>query len=213
MSRRCLIACIGNIFFADDGFGVEVARRLATAELPPEVNVVDYGIRGVHLAYDLLAGYEVTILVDAIDRGDQAGTISVLDVTSAGDQLAAHPRQLDPHGMAPDAVLEHVATLGGSPGQVYVVGCQPATTDEGIGLSASVEAAIPTAVDTVLDLVGIHFPGPGADPKCGEEATPAAGPGSAEQPTPTGGAARREKQTAGEPQAVGTTNRTSTEEV
>jgi hydrogenase maturation protease len=200
VSGRCLIACIGNIFFADDGFGVEVARRLATAELPPEVNVVDYGIRGVHLAYDLLAGYEVTILVDAIDRGDQPGTVSVLDVTSTGDQLAAHPRQLDPHGMAPDAVLEHVATLGGSPGQVYVVGCQPATTDEGIGLSASVEAAIPTAVDTVLDLVATHFPGRSA------------GPGKDKQPTRTGGA-RPEKQAAGESLAAGTTNRKSTEEV
>lgn len=201
MSGRCLIACIGNIFFADDGFGVEVARRLVTAELPPEVNVVDYGIRGVHLAYDLLAGYEVTILVDAIDRGDQPGTVSVLDVTSTGDQLAAHPRQLDPHGMAPDAVLEHVATLGGSPGQVYVVGCQPATTDEGIGLSASVEAAIPTAVDTVLDLVATHFPGRSA------------GPGSGKQSTRTGGA-HPEEQAAGESLAAGgTTNRKSTEEV
>lgn len=200
MTARCLVACIGNIFFADDGFGVEVARSLATAELPPDVNVVDYGIRGVHLAYDLLAGYEVTILVDAIDRGDQPGTVSVLDVTSAGNQLAGHPRQLDPHGMAPDAVLEHVAALGGSPGQVYVVGCQPANTDEAIGLSASVAAAIPTAVDAVLDLVGLHFPGRPDTGGAGRDDAHAVGSESGNE------------QAGAESVAVGTTNRTSTEE-
>jgi hydrogenase maturation protease len=158
MTTRGLVACIGNIFFADDGFGVEVARSLQAVTLPVGVDVVDYGIRGVHLAYDLLAGYDVVILVDAIDRGEKPGTVSVLDVSAAGHPIGGPARQLDPHGMAPDAVLEHVAVLGGSPGQVYVVGCQPADTDERVGLTASVLAAVPNAVVAVVELVASHFP-------------------------------------------------------
>jgi hydrogenase maturation protease len=148
-----LVAGIGNIFFADDGFGVEVAARLSRMALPAEVKVVDYGIRGLHLAYDMLAGYDVTILVDAVPRGDEPGTIYVIDVTAAGAGALKPPRQLDPHGMTPDAVLELFGTLGGDPGQVFVVGCEPADASERIGLSPAVTAAIDTAVTAVVDLI------------------------------------------------------------
>jgi hydrogenase maturation protease len=151
-----LIAGIGNVFFGDDGFGVEVVRRLADVGTPPDVRVADYGIRGMHLAYDLLAGYDTTILVDAVPRGDRPGTVYVIDVTSAGTGALAAPRTLDPHGMTPDAVLDLVATLGGDPGHVYVIGCEPADTGERLGLSPPVEAAVDTAVAAVVDLVSIR---------------------------------------------------------
>jgi hydrogenase maturation protease len=152
------VAGIGNIFFADDGFGVEVANRLAERDvpdtvIPDTVTVVDYGIRGMHLAYDMLAGYDVTILVDAVPRGEAPGTVYVIDVTSAGVDTLRPPRQLDPHGMTPDAVLDLLGTLGGRPGQVYVVGCEPASTAEEMGLSPVVAGAIDTAIDAVLELV------------------------------------------------------------
>jgi hydrogenase maturation protease len=150
---RILVAGIGNIFFADDAFGVEVVHRLAAVDLPPEVRVVDYGIRGMHLAYDILAGYDVTILVDAVPRGDEPGTIYVIDVTSAGTDALRPPRQLDPHGMTPDAVLDLVATLGGDPGHVFVVGCEPADAGERMGLSPAVAAALDTGVAAVIDLI------------------------------------------------------------
>jgi hydrogenase maturation protease len=155
-TRRILVAGIGNIFFGDDGFGVEVAHRLAGVELPAGTKVVDYGIRGVHLAYDMLAGYDVTILVDAVSRGDEPGTVSIIDVGARGAvELASIPvgPVLDPHGMTPDAVLEHVRTLGGDPGHVFVVGCEPADCDERIGLSDAVTAAVDVAVTAVADLV------------------------------------------------------------
>jgi hydrogenase maturation protease len=148
-----LVAGIGNIFFADDGFGVEVAHRLLETDLPPEVRVVDYGIRGMHLAYDMLAGYDITILVDAVPRGDVPGTVYVIDVTSAGSEALKPPRQLDPHGMTPDAVLELLGTLGGNPGHVFLVGCEPADADERIGLSPAVSAAVETGVTAVVDLI------------------------------------------------------------
>jgi hydrogenase maturation protease len=158
-TRRILVAGIGNIFFGDDGFGVEVAHRLAEVELPATAKVVDYGIRGVHLAYDMLAGYDVTILVDAVSRGDEPGTVSIIDVGQRSAAGAGEPASipagpvLDPHGMTPDAVLEHVRTLGGDPGHVFVVGCEPADCDERIGLSDAVTAAVDVAVTAVVELV------------------------------------------------------------
>ena len=64
MTGRMLVAGVGNIFLGDDGFGVAVASRLAGADLPSWVQVADYGISGMHLAYDLADGYETAILVD-----------------------------------------------------------------------------------------------------------------------------------------------------
>ncbi|MGH7848434.1 MAG: hydrogenase maturation protease, partial [Candidatus Binatia bacterium] len=72
---KILVAGIGNIFLGDDGFGVEVARELAKRKLPESVRVVDFGIRGFDLAYALLDGYDLTILVDAAPRGGLPGTL------------------------------------------------------------------------------------------------------------------------------------------
>jgi hydrogenase maturation protease len=146
-----LVAGIGNIFLGDDGFGVEVANRLATQPQPPGVRVADYGIRGMHLAYDLLAGYHATILVDAMPRGEAPGTVYVLDVGRAPHELSEQP--VDAHGMQPQAVLTLLASLGGDPGHVFVVGCEPADLGERIGLSAPVAAAVDQAVQAVVDLV------------------------------------------------------------
>jgi hydrogenase maturation protease len=157
VTDRVLVAGIGNIFFADDGFGVEVAHRLLGTDLPPGVRVVDYGIRGMHLAYDMLDGYHTVILVDAVGRGDPPGTVTVLDLTDAGGTPGnaggtAGKKQLDPHGMTPDAVLDLVATLGGTAGRVLLVGCEPESTEERIGLGPAVSDAVGAGTRAVLDL-------------------------------------------------------------
>src|SRR5215472_11988405 len=79
MTQRVLVAGVGNIFLGDDGFGVEVARRLARLDLPDWVAVGDYGISGMHLAYDLADGVETAILVDAMPRGGEPGTVYVVE--------------------------------------------------------------------------------------------------------------------------------------
>src|SRR5437868_14687112 len=86
--RRILIACIGNIFLGDDGFGVEVAQRLSSREYPEGVQVVDFGIRGMELAYTLLDDYDTLILVDAVPRGSPAGTLYLIepDLTGIGPE-------------------------------------------------------------------------------------------------------------------------------
>ncbi|MEO6503469.1 MAG: hydrogenase maturation protease [Jatrophihabitantaceae bacterium] len=150
MAGCVLVAGIGNLFLSDDGFGPEVVRRLAQREdLPADVKVVDYGIRGMHLAYDLLDGYRALVLVDALPGAGAAGEITVLEVGQ--DDLGS--ADFDPHGMAPVAVLASVNQLGGTLPPTYVVGCRPANVEEGIGLSDAVSAAIPDAVAAVRTLL------------------------------------------------------------
>ncbi|MGO9141374.1 MAG: hydrogenase maturation protease [Streptosporangiaceae bacterium] len=166
MTGRLLMAGVGNIFLGDDGFGVEVASRLAGAELPDWVRVADYGIRGMHLAYDLASGYDSAILIDATPRGGEPGTIYVIEperppaaaagaTAQAGDGPAEVGGSLlfNAHGMQPDVVLRVLDMLGAEAGPLLVVGCEPASVDYGIGLSEPVEAAVDEAIRVVLDLV------------------------------------------------------------
>jgi hydrogenase maturation protease len=144
---RVLVAGVGNLFLRDDGFGPEVVRRLAG--LPEGVRAVDYGIRGMHLAYDLLDGYDALVLVDAVPGDEPPGTVSVLAVEEAD----LGPGRFDAHGMDPAAVLASVMALGGVLPTTYVVGCRPASVAEGIGLSAEVSAAVPAGVEAVHAVV------------------------------------------------------------
>jgi hydrogenase maturation protease len=145
-----LVAGIGNLFLGDDGFGPEVARRMMTDDqaakpLPDGVRVVDYGIRGMHLAYDLLDGVDALVLVDALPCDGPAGSVTVLEV--GPDDLGEG--EFDAHGMDPVAVLASLRSLGGSLPPTYLVGCRPADLSEGIGLSAPVSDAVPEAIATV----------------------------------------------------------------
>lgn len=147
---KVLAAGIGNVFFGDDGFGVEVADRLACAPMPDGVRLGEYGIRGVHLAYELLDGYDVLVLIDALPMGEPAGTVAVVDVDPAD---VTSPSTMDAHSMSPATVLGLLTGLGGSVGRVVVVGCEPATITDGMGLSPVVEEAVPAAVAAVRELL------------------------------------------------------------
>ena len=149
MTGRVLVAGIGNVFLSDDAFGSEVARRLAGAPVPDGVRVVDYGIRGMHLAYDLLDGYDALVVVDALPGNGAPGDLSVLEV--GPDDLG--DGELDAHGMAPVAVLASLGQLGGSLPPTYVVGCQPADVGEGMGLTPAVAAAVDGAVELVHEVL------------------------------------------------------------
>jgi len=150
---RVLVAGVGNVFFGDDGFGVEVARRLAQVALPAGVEVADVGIGGVHLAYQLLDGYDTLILVDAVGRKAPPGTVFVIepDVRDLGDDL-------DAHGSNPAAVLELARTLGCTLPRVLLVGCVPAELEEGIGLSPPVKQAVEETVRLIPTLVQPSHP-------------------------------------------------------
>jgi hydrogenase maturation protease len=160
---RVLVAGVGNVFLGDDGFGVEVARRLAGETLPRWVRVGDFGIRGVHLAYELLEGYEKAILVDASPRGEAPGTVYVIEPDLddvPGPDLDNGPGVLvDAHGMEPDTVFALLKALGGDLPKLVVVGCEPAEVSERMGLSPPVAGAVDQAVAVVRELIGEHESG------------------------------------------------------
>lgn len=152
-----LVAGIGNIFLGDDGFGVEVAQKLAGRALPYGVTVRDYGIRGYDLAYALVSGADYTILVDACPRGEPPGTVFVLepDLTEL-DTPDAGPTVMDAHDLNPGHVLRLARSLGAELRKVVVVGCEPATLGppEGhMGLSGPVRAAVAAAVPLIEELI------------------------------------------------------------
>ena len=152
---RILIAGIGNIFLGDDGFGVEVARRLALHTFPESVRVRDFGIRGYDLVYALLEGYELVILVDACPRGEDPGSVYVIELPNQAHDTQT-PVALDAHTMNPVHVIRLASTMGSLPKRVLLVGCEPERFggDEGeMGLSESVTAAVNEAVKAVRKLV------------------------------------------------------------
>ena len=153
-----LIAGIGNIFLGDDAFGVEVVRRLSAHQLPENVRLVDFGIRGYDLAYALLDGYDVTILVDACPRGDAPGTLYVIEPDLSDLGNADDPASpADAHTMNPLNVLRLATSMGGQLKRVLLVGCEPGTfgPEEGqMGLSGPVEAVVDEAVKMVESLMG-----------------------------------------------------------
>jgi hydrogenase maturation protease len=150
-TRRVLVAGIGNVFLGDDGFGVAVAQALLARPQPACVDVVEYGIRGMDLAY-ALAKYDAAILVDAAARGVAPGTLAVLDPGGID-----FPPTVDTHGMDPVKVLGLARRLGPMPPTLRVVVCEPAVVgdpdDVSVELSPVVAVAVQAAVEVVESLV------------------------------------------------------------
>lgn len=154
--KRVLVAGVGNIFLGDDGFGVEVVKRLAGRELPDGVEVEDFGIRGLDLAYALQEDYELVVFVDATPRGEEPGTVYLLEPEIEGDGEAT----LDAHGMDPVKVINFARALGAEPIRTLVVGCEPGVVPSGedydemlMALSEPVRAAVEEAANMTESLV------------------------------------------------------------
>ncbi|GCE30456.1 peptidase M52 [Dictyobacter alpinus] len=157
--RKILIACIGNIFFGDDGFGVEVARQLMIRRYPSHVQVVDFGIRGMDLAYTLLEDFDELVLVDTVSWGRPPGTLYLIEpdlelIAQAGERGVF----LDAHSLDPVKILSFARSLGAAPIHTSLVGCEPESLgseeDEiSVGLSPTVQAMIPAAIAMLDKLV------------------------------------------------------------
>ena len=153
--KRILVAGIGNIFFGDDAFGCEVASQLRRKPLPEGVRVIDFGIRSYDLAYAIMDGYDATILVDATPQGSAPGTIYLIEPDLKKlDELP--DEAVNAHSMNPVRVLQLVRSLGGKPGWLRIVGCEPAVleAEEGaMGLSEKVQAAVAPAIEMIETLI------------------------------------------------------------
>jgi hydrogenase maturation protease len=152
-SKRILAAGIGNIFLGDDAFGCEVVQRLLQRELPPEVSVIDFGIRSFDLALALLDNYELSILIDATPRGGAPGTLYVIEVDL--NEVETDTSSLDTHTMNPLRVLALVKSMGGRPRRILIVGCEPSpiSEQENSELSKPVVAMLDKAAELVESLI------------------------------------------------------------
>ena len=150
---------MGNILRGDDGFGVEVARQLVdSAALPDFVKVIEVGIGGIHLVHELMSGYEMLVIIDAVERGSVPGTIHLLEAEAP--DLADWPQEkregflADTHYATPSKAMILAKALGVLPPKVFILGCQPAAYEDlGLGLSDRVQAAIPAVIDQIRRLV------------------------------------------------------------
>ena len=125
-------------------------RRAGQRLVGTGARVQDYGIRGVHLAYDLLGDWDALVLVDALPGRGSPGALHVFEADH--ESLISTP-VLDAHSMDPAAVFASLAALGGRPPYTVVVGCEVENVDEGIGLSAAVDGAVDRAIDAVAEVL------------------------------------------------------------
>lgn len=170
MSGGLLVAGVGNIFLGDDGFGVEVVRRLAREPLPPPVKVVDFGIRSLHLAYALLEPIDLLLVVDTVLRDGPPGSLYLLEVNAAvGGPAALDGRSAGPHGTDLASALAAAGAMGARLPRMLLVGCQPARLDEEMGLSPEVERAVEPALAMVRSILEQELVGTAR--AAGEEAT------------------------------------------
>lgn len=154
---RTLVAGFGNVLRGDDGFGVEVVRRLRE-DGPPrrDVDLMEVGTAGIRLAQELLTPYDRLVIVDAMTRGAAPGTVYVSEV-----QSVESPAEVDLHLAVPARALAVAKALGALPREVYIVGCEPAEVDElTTALTPRVAAAVETALEHVRRLLDS---GPPAD--------------------------------------------------
>jgi hydrogenase maturation protease len=169
-----LVAGMGSVFRGDHGFGCEVARRLAERTLPPGVRVADFGVAGIHLAYELLdGGYERLVLVDTWSRGEAPGTLTLLEpAVETGPLPEDAGESADPHGMDPVTVLQLLRRFDARPPRTLVLVCEPATAEWTMELSEAVARAIDDAVEFLDNLVA-HEMSAAAEEGRAAERTPA----------------------------------------
>jgi hydrogenase maturation protease len=145
--KRVLVAGVGNVLRGDDGFGPAVTERLG--QLPDGADVVETGIGGIALLQELMVGCDALILIDAVDRGAEPGTVFL--ITPEVREAVHVP---DVHLANPDRVLSMAKSIGVLPDRVLIVGCQPADVDTlGMGLSPAVTRALDIAVTKIEEAV------------------------------------------------------------
>jgi hydrogenase maturation protease len=152
---QILVAGVGNAWLGDDGFGSRVASRLERLGPPEGVNVFDFGTGGLDLAYEAMRGYDALVLVDVSRLGGEPGTLYVIEPDDEEIQPIEDGEVVNPHAMDPRTVLRFLKTVGGWPGKVVVVACEPATDDVmSLALSTVLEEAVDRAAELVLETVG-----------------------------------------------------------
>lgn len=145
--QKILIACLGNIFYGDDAFGVDVAKILSEKELPNNVKVVDFGIRGIDLAFEISENYNLVILVDAVKVGAKAGAVFVIEPKSLANS------EIISHDLTPNKALQFAQNFENPPKKMLLIGCEPTNLEFNDEMSEVVKNSIEKAVTKILELI------------------------------------------------------------
>ncbi len=156
MTPRVLVAGVGNDLLGDDGFGIAVIRRFFEGGVPEGVEVFESGIAGIRMVQELMDGYEALIVVDATDRGEEPGTVCLLEVEVPDpEELTEDARQeflADTHLTVPSKAFALARALEVLPPRVYILGCQPKECELGMGLSEPVVRGAEVATERLREL-------------------------------------------------------------
>ena len=156
MNPRVLVAGVGNDLLGDDGFGIAVVRRFSEEGAPEEVEVFESGIAGIRMVQELMDGYEALVIVDATDRGEEPGTVYLLEVEVPDpEELTEEGRQeflADTHLTVPSKALALARAIEVLPPRVYILGCQPKECELGMGLSEPVQRGVAEAIERLREL-------------------------------------------------------------
>jgi hydrogenase maturation protease len=145
-----LVLGIGNLLWADEGFGVRCAEALAGAyELAPGVRVMDGGTQGLYLLPYVQQARRL-IVFDAVDYGLPPGTVKVVRDDEVPRFMGAKKMSLHQTGF--QEVLAAAALTGQLPQQIVLFGVQPEQLEDyGGSLSDGVKATIPPVVALAVE--------------------------------------------------------------
>ena len=155
---QILILGIGNVLWADEGFGVRAVEALADRyRFPPNVRLLDGGTQGIYLV-DQVRWAEVLVVFDAVDYGLPPGTLKRVVGAEVPRFLGAKKMSLHQTGF--QEVLALADLLGEYPQHLLLIGVQPVELDDfGGSLRAPVKACIAPAIELALEFLagfGIH---------------------------------------------------------
>lgn len=145
--KKILVACLGNIFYGDDAFGIEVFKRLSKQGLPENIKVQDFGIRGIDLAFEISENYDLVILVDTVKVGAKAGSVLILEPKIKEDF------DIFTHDLTPNKALQFAANFENKPKKMLLIGCEPANLEFNDEMSEEVKNAIGKAVEKALEII------------------------------------------------------------
>ena len=154
MTDQILILGIGNVLWADEGFGVRCVEAMADRyALPDNVRLLDGGTQGLYLLPDLEAA-DALIVFDAVDYGLEPGTLKLVRDGEVPAFMGAKKMSLHQTGF--QDVIATAQLLGRCPERLVLIGCQPVELEDyGGGLrpltAARIDPAIALAVQVLTD--------------------------------------------------------------
>ncbi|UCG54828.1 MAG: hydrogenase maturation protease [Dehalococcoidia bacterium] len=148
---KILICGLGNILKRDDGLGSCVISELEKRALPDNINLIDYGTSGFKCALGI-GDYDKVVFVDAIQMGKKPGQTYKINLSKKDllDSPSLSSFVVSLHESDLERILTTAAILDCYPNEVVIIGCEPADTSYGVGLSEILTKGFPKVINLIL---------------------------------------------------------------